>query len=141
MFWKREKKKKKFKSIEIAVCSLLIHAAKSDANYEVREKKMIKECLFNLGINDKDYIEELFSYSENVENDSIEILNMTKEIKKLDYIYRLEIIENLLKIIYSDQKLCQFEDRLLRKVAGLIYIKDQDLGSIRKKVKNDIHSK
>ena len=66
---------------------------------------------------------------------------MTKEIKKLDYIYRLEIIENLLKIIYSDQKLCQFEDRLLRKVAGLIYIKDQDLGSIRKKVKNDIHSK
>lgn len=141
MFWKREKKKNKFKSIEIAVCSLLIHAAKSDANYEVHEKKMIKECLLNLGINDKNYIDELFSYSENIENDSIEILNMTKEIKKLDYIYRLEIIENLLKIIYSDQKLCQFEDRLLRKVAGLIYIKDQDLGSIRKKVKNDIHSK
>ena len=65
---------------------------------------------------------------------------MTKEIKKLDYIYRLEIIEKLLKIIYSDQKLCEFEDRLLRKVAGLIYIKDQDLGAIRNKIKNDIHS-
>jgi len=140
MFWNKNKIKNKFKSIEIAVCCLLIHAAKSDDNYEIQEKKLIKDCLYNLGLNDRNYIDELYKHSENIENDSIEILNMTKEIKKLDYIYRLEIIEKLLKIIYSDQKLCEFEDRLLRKVAGLIYIKDQDLGAIRNKIKNDIHS-
>ena len=140
MFWNKNKIKNKFKKTEIAVCSILIHAAKSDGNYEVQEKKLIKDCLYNLGLNDRNYIDELYRHSENIENESIEILNMTKEIKKLDYIYRLEIIEKLLKIIYSDQKLCEFEDRLLRKVAGLIYIKDQDLGAIRNKIKNDIHS-
>ena len=66
---------------------------------------------------------------------------MTKEIKKLDYEDRLEIVEMMLKIIYSDQHLCNYEDRLIRKVSGLIYIESKDLGEIRLKVKNDLHSK
>ena len=41
---------------------------------------------------------------------------------------------------YSDQHLCNYEDRLIRKVSGLIYIESKDLGAIRLKVKNDLHS-
>ena len=69
------------------------------------------------------------------ERDSVEILNMTKEIKKLQYEQRLEIVEMMLKVIYSDNQLCQFEDRLVRKVAGLIYIENKDLGEIKLKFK------
>ena len=65
---------------------------------------------------------------------------MTKEIKKLDYQHRLEIVEMMLKIIYSDQHLCNYEDRLIRKVSGLIYIENNDLGKIKLKVKNDLYS-
>ena len=60
---------------------------------------------------------------------------MTKEIKKLQYEQRLEIIEMMLKVIYSDRQLCEFEDRLVRKVAGLIYIENKDLGEIKLKIK------
>ena len=136
MFWNKEKQQnEEFKDIEIAVCMLLIHAAKTDNHFDEIEKRIIKESLFELGLKDKEYIDRLYNYSENKEKDSVEILNMTKEIKKLKYQHRLEIIEMMLKVIYSDDELCQFEDRLIRKVAGLIYIENKDLGEIKLKVK------
>jgi len=136
MFWNKEKQQnEEFKDIEIAVCMLLIHAAKTDNHFDEIEKRIIKESLFELGLKDKEYIDRLYNYSENKEKDSVEILNMTKEIKKLKYEHRLEIIEMMLKVIYSDDELCQFEDRLIRKVAGLIYIENKDLGEIKLKVK------
>ena len=136
MFWNKEKQQnEEFKNIEIAVCMLLIHAAKTDNHFDEIEKRIIKESLFELGLKDKEYIDRLYNYSENKEKDSVEILNMTKEIKKLKYEHRLEIIEMMLKVIYSDDELCQFEDRLIRKVAGLIYIENKDLGEIKLRVK------
>ena len=142
MFFKTQKKKEndKFKSIDIAVCSLLIHTAKTDEKFEKQEKKLIEEYLLTLGKN-KEYINELFEYCEIKEENSVEILEMTKEIKKLNYQDRLEIVETMLKIIYSDQHLCNYEDRLIRKVSGLIYIESKDLGKIKIKIKNDLHSK
>ena len=136
MFWNKEKQlNEEFKDIEIAVCMLLIHAAKTDNHFDEMEKRIIKESLFELGLKDKEYIDRLYNYSENKEKDSVEILNMTKEIKKLKYEHRLEIIEMMLKVIYSDDELCQFEDRLIRKVAGLIYIENKDLGEIKLRIK------
>ena len=140
MFFKTQKEEKdKFKSIDIAICCLLIHTAKTDEKFDKQEKKLIEGYLLTLG-KKKEYISQLFQYCEVKEKNSVEILEMTKVIKKLDYQDRLEIVEMMLKIIYSDQHLCNYEDRLIRKVSGLIYIESKDLGEIRLKVKNDLHS-
>ena len=140
MFWnKKKEQKEKFKSLELAICTLLIHAAKADGEFEDQEKKLIRKFLVELDIKDENYLDELIDFCIKKEEQSIEILNMTKEIKKLKYEERLYIIELVVKIIYSDQQLCHFEDRLLRKISGLIYIEDQDLGIIKKKIKNDVH--
>ena len=95
--------------------------------------------MLKLGKNEE-YINQLFEYCEIKEKNSVEILHMTKEIKKLNYQNRLEIVEMMIKIIYSDQHLCNYEDRLIRKVSGLIYIESKDLGEIKLKVKNDLYS-
>ena len=140
MFFKKQKENKiKFKSIDIAICSLLIHTAKTDEKFDKQEKKLIEEYLLKLGKN-KEYINQLFEYCEIKGKNSVEILHMTKEIKKLNYQNRLEIVEMMIKIIYSDQHLCNYEDRLIRKVSGLIYIESKDLGEIKLKVKNDLYS-
>ena len=139
MFFKKQNKKNNFDNIDIAICMLLIHAARVDEIYEDQEKKLIKEYFLKIG-KDKEYIIELVRYCEIKEKDSVEIINMTKEIKKLDYKNRLEIIEIMCKIIYSDRQLCNFEDRLIRKVSGLIYVENRDVGEIKLKVKNDIYS-
>ena len=141
MFFKAKKKEKvNFQSMDVAICTLLIHTAKTDEKFDKQEKKLIEEYLLSLGKN-KEYINQLFKYCEIKEKNSVEILEMTKEIKKLDYQDKLEIVEMMLKIIYSDQHLCNYEDRLIRKVSGLIYIESKDLGKIKLKVKNDLHSK
>ena len=139
MFFKKQNKKNNFDNIDMAICMLLIHAARVDEIYEDQEKKLIKEYFLKIGKN-KEYIIELVRYCEIKEKDSVEIINMTKEIKKLDYKNRLEIIEIMCKIIYSDRQLCNFEDRLIRKVSGLIYLENRDVGEIKLKVKNDIYS-
>ena len=139
MFFKKQNKKNNFDNIDQAICMLLIHAARVDEIYEDQEKKLIKEYFLKIG-KDKEYITELVRYCEIKEKDSVEIINMTKEIKKLDYKNRLEIIEIMCKIIYSDRQLCNFEDRLIRKVSGLIYLENRDVGEIKLKVKNDIYS-
>ena len=102
-------------------------------------KKLIEEYFLTLE-KDKEYINQLFQYCEIKESNSVEILEMTREIKKLNYQDKLEIVEMMLKIIYSDRHLCNYEDRLIRKVTGLIYIESKDLGKIKLKVKNDLYS-
>lgn len=81
LFKKKNDTPKNFKKIELAVCSLLIHAAKLDGCYEDIEKITIKKCLKKLGLKEDEYIEALFNESEKLEKDSIQILEMTKEIK------------------------------------------------------------
>lgn len=140
MFFNKNKEKKNdLSDIDIAICMLLIHAARTDERYEIQEKKIIKSYFTKFKKDDL-YIKNLIEYCEIKEKDSVEILNMTKEIKKLKYENRLEIIEIIFKIIYSDLQLCQYEDRLVRKIAGLIYIESKDLGEIKIKIKNDLYS-
>jgi len=139
MFW-TSNKKTKFQDTEVAICTLLIHAARADEDYIGNEKKLIKKSLYKLGIDDENYISELIKHCEIKEKDSIEIFNFTKKIKKLEYSDRLKIIEMIIEIIYCDDDLHCLEDRLVRKIAGLIYIKNKDLGNIKKKVKDDLHS-
>ena len=134
-FKKKTDALKNFKKIELAVCSLLIHAAKLDGCYEDIEKITIKKCLKKLGLKEDKYIEALFNESEKLEQDSIQILEMTKEIKKLNYENRLEIIEMLLTTIYSDKNIHHYENNLVRRVAGLIYIEDFHVGEIKRKFK------
>lgn len=140
MFFKSQKEKKiELQSIDIAICTLFIHTAKTDEKFDKQEKKLIEEYFLTLE-KDKEYINQLFQYCEIKESNSVEILEMTREIKKLNYQDKLEIVEMMLKIIYSDRHLCNYEDRLIRKVTGLIYIESKDLGKIKLKVKNDLYS-
>ena len=130
----KKNEEKSFKKVEIAVCSLLIHAAKLDGEYKDIERNTIKVCLKELGLKDQEYIDALLIKSEELEKDSIQILEMTKEIK-LDYDKRLEIIEMLLKTIYSDEKTHHYENNLVRRVAGLVYVEDVHIGELKQKLK------
>jgi uncharacterized tellurite resistance protein B-like protein len=50
--------------------------------------------------------------------------------------FRLNIIEILWKIVYSDGTSDSYESNLIRRVCGLLYISDKDNGIIKLKVKN-----
>ena len=131
-----KKDEKKIDNKNILVAALLIHAAKIDDNYTAVEKEIIKKALISLFGIQPNETEELFKKAEKKEQESNQIVEFTREIKKNSMKFRLKIIEILWKIIYSDGTSNNYESNLIRRICGLLYISDKDNGIIKMKVKN-----
>tara|TARA_B100001123_G_scaffold225748_1_gene254132 strand:+ start:112 stop:537 length:426 start_codon:yes stop_codon:yes gene_type:complete len=138
MFKKLFKTEKKvdLKNKNILVASLLIHAAKIDDNYTSMEKEIIKRAVIDLSKITSDEAEKLIQLAEKKEQESNQIVEFTREIKKNPMEFRLKIIEILWKIVYSDGTNDIYESNLIRRVCGLLYISDKDSGMIKLKIKN-----
>ena len=138
MFKKIFKKKKKENpdNKNILIISLLIHAAKIDENYTEIEKKIIKMTIIQLYQINENEAEKLLKIAEKKEEESNQIVEFTKEIKKHPMEFRLKIIEIIWKIVYSDSTSDNFESNLIRRICGLLYISDKDNGIIKTKVQN-----
>jgi len=131
-------KKEKEKSLDnknVLIAALLIHAAKIDENYTDIEKKIIKRALVDLNNININQAEELIKYAEKKEEESNQIIEFTREIKKYSMESRLRIIEIIWKIVYSDGISDNYESNLIRRICGLLYISDKDSGIIKTKVK------
>ena len=85
---------------------------------------------------DPNKTDELLRKAEKKEQESNQIIEFTREIKKNSMDFRLKIIEILCKIVYSDGTNDSYESNLIRRVCGLLYIPDKDSGEIKLKVKN-----
>ena len=134
----KKQKKENLNDKNILVASLLVHAAKMDENYTDLEKKIIIKALVDLNNVSKDQAEELIKDAEKKEKESNQIIEFTSEIKKYSMEYRLNIIEIIWKIVYSDGTSDNYESNLIRRICGLLYISDIDNGIIKKKVQNSL---
>ena len=139
MSWfSKNKQDANFESLETSVATLLIHAARLDENYSQDEKLTINKCLVELGFGENDKVEKLIDRCEILEKESNQILHLTQEIKKLKYTDRLKIIEVLVQVVYADGKMDEFEDNLIRRVCGLIYVENADVGPIKENIKKKL---
>jgi len=130
------KKEKVNTNKDVLVASLLIHAAKIDENYTENEKKIIKKALIDLNNINPHEAEELLTQAEKKEEESNQIVEFTREIKKHSMESRLKIIEVIWKIVYSDGINDSYESNLIRRICGLLYVSDKDNGIIKTKVQN-----
>ena len=134
-FLKNKKEKDLDKNI-ISIIALLVHAAKIDENYTEAEKEIIKKVIVQLNSVELNESEKLLKIAEKVQENSNQIVEFTKEIKKYSMEFRLKIIEIIWKIVYSDGASDNYESNLIRRICGLLYISDKDNGIIKTKVKN-----
>ena len=132
-------KKKENKSPDnknILIIALLIHAAKIDENYTENEKKIIKKVIMDLNKTDFNEADKLLKLAEKKEEESNQIIEFTKEIKKYPLDFKLKIVEIIWKIVYSDGASDDYESNLIRRICGLLYISDKDNGIIKTRVQN-----
>tara|TARA_Y100000590_G_scaffold365068_1_gene423781 strand:- start:22 stop:450 length:429 start_codon:yes stop_codon:yes gene_type:complete len=125
----------------VLVAALLIHAAKIDENYTDVEKNIIKKALINLNNINSDKAEEIIKSAEKKEEESNQIVEFTKEIKNYSMEYRLNVIEVIWKIVYSDGTSDSYESNLMRRICGLLYVSDKDSGFIKTKIQNSENKK
>ena len=135
MFFKKEEKINKNKFL-IKVCALLIHTAKIDENYTREEEEIIKKTLIELGL-EKDEVLTTIEKAKKIEESSNQILDFTKEVKKMTDQEKIKIVEALWSIIYSNNDADLYESNLMRRLGGLLYIDTKTMGDIKEKVKKE----
>ena len=129
---------KKSDELLTKTASLLIHAAKIDENFTDKERKIIEEAIIKLGADSKN-IKNIITKAENIEENSNQILDFTKEIKNKDDQFKIEIIETLWSIIYSNNDADMYETNLMRRLSGLLYIDNKVMGNIKEKIKKNLN--
>ena len=134
-FFKKDKKENS-KDKNVLIIALLIHSAKIDEHYSESEKKIITQTIMELNEINFNEAEKLLKLAEKKEEESNQIVEFTKEIKKYSMDFRLKIIEIIWKIVYSDGTNDNYESNLIRRICGLLYISDKDNGIIKTKVQN-----
>ena len=120
----------------VKVAALLIHAAKIDENFSSLEENLIKQTLLKIGANNSN-IEEIIKDAQKIEENSNQILDFTKEIKNMNEEKKIEIIEALWRIIYSNKIADDYETNLMRRLAGLLYIDSKTMGDIKERIKSE----
>ncbi len=137
-FLKKNPNTKEKDNLLSKTASLFIHAAKIDENYTDEEKEIIKKTLVKLGAKESE-VNLIISNAEINEENSNQILDFTKEIKNADDEFKVQIMEALWNIIYSDKKENMYESNLMRRLAGLLYLDNRVMGDIKKKAKQKIN--
>ena len=120
----------------IKITALLIHAARIDENYSLEEKEIIKKTLIEIGVK-KENLENIIKKAENIESNSVQILDYTKEVKNMNDDKKIKIIETLWRIIFSNNKADIYETNLMRRLEGLLYIDSNIMGTIKDKIKKE----
>jgi uncharacterized tellurite resistance protein B-like protein len=119
------------------IAALLIHAAKIDENYTEKEREIIRKAVIELN-SKNEMIDEVLINAEDIEKKSNQILDFTREVKNLNEDLKIKIVEVLWNIIYSDSNPDMYENTLMRRLSGLLYLDPKIAGDIKKKVINNL---
>ena len=118
----------------VKVCALLIHAAKIDENFSLEEEKIIEQTLLKFKAKSDD-LKKIITKAKEIEENSNQILNFTREVKNMSEVNKVKIIEALWQIIYSNNQADIYEMSLMRRLGGLLYIDSKTMGDIKERVK------
>ncbi|MCG6915634.1 TerB family tellurite resistance protein [bacterium BMS3Abin03] len=130
------------KQLQVATAAVFIEMAKADGTFTVEERKSIVKGLheqFNL---DNEYIEELLTLSEERADESISIYefsNVINENFSSDDKFRL--LKNLWRLIYTDERLDGYEDRLIKIIGGMLMMDHQQIIDAKLLVRKELNLK
>lgn len=119
----------------LALGALLVRIAKSDGAYEVTEIQRIDRILAKrYGLNPVDAA-KLRAQAEEMEHQAPDTVRFTRAIKEaVPYDDRAAVIEALWDVVLADGERDEEEDALLRMVAPMLGITDQDSAAARHRV-------
>tara|TARA_Y100000590_G_scaffold36119_1_gene39171 strand:- start:3 stop:422 length:420 start_codon:yes stop_codon:yes gene_type:complete len=132
-----KKNKEIIESSSVKIAALLIHVAKIDENYTEKEREIIKKTIIKLS-SKNEIIDEVLTKAEEIEKNSNQILDFTREVKNMSEESKVKIVEALWNIIYSDGSADMYENSLMRRLTGLLYLDTKIVGDIKKKIINNL---
>jgi len=122
--------------LALAAAALLVEAATMDGQFDDAERATIVRLMaarFALGAV---AAAALVNEAEKTVAGSVEIFRFTNAVKdRFSQAQRIELMEMLWEVAYADGEVHHYEDNLLRRIAGLIYVTDRERGDARNRVR------
>jgi len=126
----------------VALSCLLVEAALVDEDFGKDEKKVIFNILKKQFKNESNSsINKIITQAIDSFNNSSDLVTHTRKIKenwKLND--RINIIEMLWKVCLVDGQLEPYEDMLIRRISGLIYVDDKNRNLAKKNALNSLNN-
>lgn len=125
-------------SSKLASAALLIEVMNSDHELDEREAaEFMKVLKASLGISDQE-IEEIAELAETKAREATSLYEFTRLINDdYDYQQKVELIENMWRIAFSDERLDKYEEHLIRKISDLIYVSHSDFIQAKHRARGD----
>ena len=110
--------------------------SKPDGPYEDKDLATIDWLLIDRFGLEREEADMLFEEALSAQSEATHLMRFTRTIKD-NYTEekRIELIEMLWEVAYADGIIHSYEDNLIRRIAGLIYVSDRDRGEARKRVR------
>ena len=121
-------------NIEFACAVLLVESALMDQEFGKDEKIAIENILKKQFSLDNEITKELIAEATKTSKETSDLVTFTRKIKNSwDLEKRIKIIEMMWEVVLIDEVLSPYEDMLIRRVAGLIYISGKERGLAKKR--------
>lgn len=121
--------------VQAAAAALLIEAAFMDGEFDSQEHETITRLLSERFDLNGGEVAELIEVGRQTVDRSVELFTFTRVLKNShDDAERIDLIEMLWEVVYADGELHDYEANLVRRVAGLLHVPDQQSGAARKRV-------
>jgi len=127
------------KKMQVAACALFIEIAKADGEFAPEEKEFIiaeMQKTFNL---DSIYAEELMELAVLQVKDSVSLYEFTGLINTtFSQLEKIELLESLWRLIFSDKKLSVYEDHLIKKIGATMNVEHKQIINAKLWVKEQL---
>ena len=120
--------------LQLAIAALLVEAARADDHYDDRERGIVERSLQTQFDLSQEEAQKTRAEGEAAQADALDIQRFTKITKEMPAEDKISFIERLWEIILSDGEKDPFEDTLMRRICGLIYVEDRISGEARARV-------
>lgn len=124
------------RNLHLAAAALLVEAARMDGRVEAVERRRIVEVLAHYFHLPGEQAQSLLDQAIPVAERSVQLAGFARTLKDgMDSEARVGLIEMLWEVVYADGRVDDYEANLVRRLAGLLHVPDQDAGAARKRVK------
>lgn len=118
----------------VSIAALLVEAALADETYTADERRLITRLLIDEFGVEEGAAETLLADAEARQKEAVDLFRFIKEAKAMSPPDKIILVESLWRVILSDGEKDSFEDMLVRRVCGLIHVRDVESGLARQRV-------
>lgn len=127
------------KKNHIATCALFTEVANADDDFAKEEKGLIIKLMKQIFNLENDEVNELIKLSEKQIKDSVSLYEFTDTINKnFSSEEKYQILLNLWRLIFVDEKFHAYEDYLIRKIVNNLNLSHKEMIAAKLSVKEEL---